>query len=158
VTAYRNIWSLCGAIDYKPISQLLITAQVKGSLYDESGYEGLDISGSLPNIEAMLKLRYSHKKFTLGMTAELYGRTRWLSVDNEKLFDESATSDVRYASFIAPTSLNLSLYGDWRVSKTCTVFAEGNNLLGDVKGLTTYRWAFYREMGASFTVGVKVQF
>ena len=158
VTADRNIWSLCGAIDYKPISQLLITAQVKGSLYDESGYEGLDLSGSLPDIEAMLKLRYSHKKFTLGMTAELYGRTRWLSVYNEKLFNESAESDVKYASFIAPTSLNLSLYGDWRVSKTCTVFVEGNNLLGDVKGLTTYRWAFYREMGASFTVGVKVQF
>ena len=158
VTADRNVWSLCGSVDYKPISQLLITAQVKGSLYDESGYEGLDLSGSLPDIEAMLRLRYSHKKFTLGMTAELYGRTRWLSVYNEKLFNESAESDVKYASFIAPTSLNLSLYGDWHINKTCTVFVEGNNLLGDVKGLTTYRWAFYREMGASFTVGVKVQF
>jgi hypothetical protein len=158
VTADRNVWSLCGSVDYKPISQLLITAQVKGSLYDEDGYDGMDLSGSLPYIEAMLRLRYSHKKFTLGMTAELYGRTRWLSVYNEKLFDESATSGVKYASFIAPTSLNLSLYGDWRVSKTCTVFVEGNNLLGDVKGLTTYRWAFYREVGASFTVGVKVQF
>ena len=156
VTADRNVWSLCGAVDYKPISQLLITAQVKGSLYDESGYEGLDLSGSLPDIEAMLRLRYSHKKFTLGMTAELYGRTRWLSVYNEKLFNESAESDVKYASFIAPTSLNLSLYGDWHINKTCTVFVEGNNLLGDV--LPTYRWAFYRELGASFTVGVKVQF
>ena len=158
VTANRNVWSLCGSVDYKPISQLLITAQVKGSLYDEDGYDGLDLSGSLPRIEAMLRLRYTHKKFTLGMSAELYGRTKWATIYNGKLFNDTAIPDVLKGTFTAPTSLDLSLYGDWHINKTCTVFAEGNNLLGDVKGLTAYRWAFYRQMGASFTVGVKLQF
>ena len=158
VTANRNIWSLCGAVDYKPISQLLITAQVKGSLYDDMAwYKGQSLAGTMPNLEAMLKVRYSHKKFALGLSAELYGPTRWLSVYNESLFNEEAPiSSEMYGIFKAPTALNLSLYADWHVSSTCTVFAEGNNLLGDV--MPTYRWAFYRDMGASFTVGVKVQF
>ena len=119
----------------------------------------LNLAGALPDVEAMLKVRYSHKKFTLGLSAELYGRTKWVSIYDEKLFNkEDTTSKEMYGIFNTPTSLNLSLYADWHINKTCTVFAEGNNLLGDVKGLATYRWAFYREMGASFTVGVKVQF
>jgi hypothetical protein len=47
-------------------------------------------------------------------------------------------------------------YGDWHINKKCTVYLEANNLLGDT--MPRYRWAYYREMGASFTVGVKVQF
>jgi hypothetical protein len=92
------------------------------------------------------------------MSAELYGRTKWATIYNGKLFNDTTIPDVLKGTFTAPTSLDLSLYADWHINKTCTVFAEGNNLLGDVKGLTAYRWAFYRQMGASFTVGVKLQF
>ncbi len=110
----------------------------------------------MPPVEALLKARYTHKKFTLGLSAELYGPTKWTYVQDYSLF--GLTTSAHTGEFCAPVSLDLSLYADWRVSKTCTVFAEGNNLLGDVNKLATYRWAFYREMGASFTVGVKVQF
>ncbi len=157
-TAKRNIWSLCGAVDYKPISELMITAQLKGSLYNNFAKLGdEDLAGAMPDIEAMLKVRYSHKKFTLGLSAELYGATVWSCVQDYSLFVPTATTPAQMVSpFKARTSLNLSAYADWRVNKTWTLFAEGNNLLGDV--LPTYRWAFYRAMGASFTVGVKVQF
>ena len=90
------------------------------------------------------------------MSAELYGATRWTSVQDYSLFMPEVTISPQIFTFKARTSLNLSAYVDWHVNNTWTVFAEGNNLLGDV--LPTYRWAFYREMGASFTVGVKVQF
>ena len=146
-SAKRNIWSLCGAVDYKPISQLLLTAQVKGSLYTTFA----EVENALPPVEAQLKVRYIHKKFTLGLSADLYGPTKWTYIRNTSIFSEEQSG-----VFEAPTSLDLSLYGDWRVGKACTLYLEGNNLLGDV--LPTYRWAFYREMGASFTVGVKVQF
>ena len=149
-SAKRNIWSLCGAVDYKPISQLLLTAEVKGSLYTNFA----NVKDALPDVEALLKARYTHKKITLGLSAELYGSTKWTYVQDYTLF--GLTEQVNTGEFNAPVSLDLSLYADWHVSKTCTVYAEGNNLLGDV--LPTYRWAFYREMGASFTVGVKVQF
>ena len=158
VTARRNVWSLCGAIDYKPISQLLITAQLKGSLYDNFAKLGdVDVAGAMPDFEASLKVRYTHKKFTLGLSAELYGATKWTCVQDYSLFVPEYSEPKQFAeAFRAPTSLNLSLYADWHISKTCTLFLEGNNLLGDV--MPTYRWAFYREMGASFTIGAKVQF
>ena len=157
-TAKRNIWSLCGAIDYKPISQLLLTAQIKGSLYDNFAKLGdYSVAGAMPDIEAMFKIRYSHKKFTLGLSAELYGATQWTCVQDYALFDlEGESTRMEPTTFNARTSLNLSAYADWHVKQTCTIFVEGNNLLGNV--LPMYRWAFYQDMGASFTVGVKVQF
>ena len=151
-SAKRNIWSLCGAVEYKPISQLLLSAEVKGSLYTNFA----SVEDAMPNVEALVKARYTHKKFTLGLSAELYGKTKWTYVQDYSLF--GLTTPAQTGEFKAPVSLNLSLYADWHVSKTCTVYAEGNNLLGDIDALSTYRWAFYREMGASFTVGVKVQF
>lgn len=158
VTARRNIWSLCGAVDYKPISQLFITAEVKGSLYDNFAKLGdVDVANAMPAIEASLNVRYTHKKFTLGMSTELYDPTKWTCVQDYSLFNPEYSGDAQVAqAFRTRTALNLNLYADWHISKTCTLFAEGNNLLGEV--LPTYRWAFYREMGASFTVGVKVQF
>ena len=151
-SASRNIWSLCGAVDYKPISQLLLTAQVKGSLYNGDA----SVEDAMPNVEALLRARYTHKKFTVGLSAELFGPTKWTCIQDYSLFWPETTMPVNSDVFRAPTSLNLSLYGDYRASKTCTVYAEVNNIVGDV--LPTYHWAFYREMGASFTVGVKLQF
>lgn len=156
-TAKRNIWSLCGVIDYRPISQLLISAQVKGILYNNYAKLGeVTLDGAMPNVEAALKMRYTHRKFTLGLSADIYGPCDWTAVRNYALFNSAYTEPTSVGRFTTPVALDLSLYADWRVSKTCTIFAEGNNLLGDV--LPTYRWAYYRELGASFTVGVKVQF
>lgn len=151
-SAKRNIWSLCGAVDYKPISQLLLTAQVKGSLYTSYA----TVKDALPPVEAMISARYIHKKFTLGLSAELYGATKWTYEQDLSLFDSIIEPTVQRGTFDAPAWLDLSLYADWHVSKTCTLFVEGNNLLGEV--MPTYRWAFYREMGTSFTIGAKVLF
>jgi endo-beta-N-acetylglucosaminidase D len=92
----------------------------------------------------------------VGLSAELYGPTKWTCIQDYSLFAPETSLSKQQGVFTAPTSFNLSLYGDYHVNKTCTVYAEVNNVLGDV--LPTYRWAFYREMGASFTVGVKLQF
>ena len=148
VSADRNIWSLCGVVDYKPISQLLLTAQVKGSLY--SNYS--KVESAMPDFEAMLKARYTHKKFTVGLSADMRSKTYWTCVQDSSIFGGSSKS----FSFEAPFWVGLNVYADWHVNKTCTVYVEGNNLLGDA--MPTYRWAFYREMGASFTVGAKIQF
>ena len=157
ISARRNVWSLCGAIDYRPISQLLITAQVKGSLYDNFAMLGdVQLGGAMPDYEAMLRVRYNHKKFTLGLSAEICGKTQWTTVFDERLFVEGSTAEAKIGRFTAPTALDLSLYADYKVNKTWTVFLQGNNLVGDV--MPTYNWAFYREVGAGFLVGLKVQF
>ena len=163
VTANRNIWSLCAAIDYRPISQLLISAQVSGSLYNNKAttditigdrVETVNLAGGMPDYEALLKVQYNHSKFSVGMNAELCGPIRWTAVQNDALFTGGRAQGI--SEFKSPIALDLSVYGDYRINKTCMIYLEGNNLLGDV--LPTYRWAFYRELGASFTVGVKVQF
>ena len=151
-SANRNVWSLCGAVDYKPISQLLLTAQIKGSLYTNFS----NVKDAAPPVEAMLSARYSHKKFTVGLSAELYGATTWTYVQDLSLFGLSAEPSVVQGVFNAPAWIDLSLYADWHVRKTCAVFLEANNLLGEV--MPKYRWAVYREMGTSFTIGAKVQF
>ena len=152
-SANRNVWSLCGAVDYKPISQLLLTAQVKGSLYSNfAKFDDVTLEGAMPDFEALLKARYTHKKFTVGLSADLRSKTKWSCVQSSSILGDSD----RAFTFETPFWVGLNLYADWHVSKTCTVYAEGDNLLGDL--MPTYRWAFYREMGASFTVGVKVQF
>ena len=156
-SAKRNVWSLCGAVDYKPISQLLLTAQVKYAFYqDYAKIDDSSIAGAMPNLEAQLKARYSHKKFTFGATIDFKSRAEWSRVYDASLFGGTATAQLLPDLFVAPAWVGLNLYADWHVSKTCTIYAEGDNLLGDV--MPTYRWAYYREMGASFVVGVKIQF
>jgi hypothetical protein len=101
-------------------------------------------------------VRYNHKKFTLGLSAEVYGKTHWTTVFDEKLFVEGSNAETKIGRFTAPTALDLSLYADYKMNKTWTLFLQGNNLVGDV--MPTHRWAYYREVGAGFVVGVKVQF
>jgi hypothetical protein len=54
----------------------------------------------------------------------------------------------------APAAVDLSLMAEWHASSACTVFVEGHNLAN----MDIYRWIYYREQGASFLAGVKVQF
>jgi hypothetical protein len=130
----------------------LITAQVKGSLYTNFA----TVQDALPPVEALVRVRYTHKKFTLGLSAELYGTTKWTTVRDKSLFDANVTTPAQSFVINVPAWVDLSFYGDWHINKKCTVYLEANNLLGDT--MPRYRWAYYREMGASFTVGVKVQF
>lgn len=150
--ARRNIWSLCAAVDYKPISQLLLTAEVKGSLY--TNFTDRLVADALPPVEALLSVRYTHKKFTVGAKANLYGTTKWTSSYSEQLFDPTSTAVPKTYIVTVPAVVDLGLYVDWQVGRGCTIYAEGNNLLN----MPMYHWVFYREMGASFTAGVKVQF
>jgi hypothetical protein len=149
-SAKRNVWSLCAAVDYKPISQLLLTASIKGSLYNNFA----TVVDALPPVEAMLKVRYTHKHFTLGASAELYGTTKWSYIHDAHLMNADAPSYVTREIRTVGAFVDVNLFAEWHLSRACTLFIEGNNLAN----MKAERWAFYREMGASFTVGAKVQF
>ncbi len=146
----RNVWSLCAAVDYKPISQLLLTASIKGSLYNNFA----TVADALPPVEALLKVRYTNKRFTLGASAELYGTTKWSYIHDAHLLNADAPSYITRETRTVDAFVDVSLFAEWHLSRACTLFIEGNNLAN----MPTERWAFYREMGASFTVGAKVQF
>ena len=148
--ADREIWSLCASIDYKPISQLLITAQIKGSLYGNHA----KVNDAMPPVEGLVKVRYTHKRFAVGARAELIGTTSWSCFRYEQLFDAASEAQPIFYVMKAPAAVDLGLFFEARVTNGCTIFVEGNNLAN----MDIYRLAYYREQGASFTAGVKMQF
>lgn len=149
-TARLDTWSVNAAVEYKPISSLLITASAKGMLYKK--YANVEIAR--PNLEADLAVRYVHRKFAVGLNAALVSSTKWSVVTSDSQ-STTAAHDISTATVKRfGTYVDLGLSADWFVSKQCTLFIEGRNLTNS----NIYRWAFYREYGIGCLVGFKVQF
>lgn len=149
-TARLDTYSLNAAVEYKPISSLFVAANVKGMIHKKYS----DIEVARPALEADVALRYTHRKFAVGVNAALVSSTKWSVVSsNEQSTTASHNlSDITTKSF--GTYVDLSLSADWFVSKQCTLFIEGRNLANS----DIYRWAFYREYGVGCLLGFKVQF
>ena len=75
----------------------------------------------------------------------MQGVSKWTSID-------SALGE-KYVVGV-PATVDVGLTFDWYASKRCTVFVEGRNLAN----MNIYKWLYYREYGANFTAGVKLQF
>ncbi len=150
--ARENIWSVNAELDYKPVSQLLLSMQVRGLIYTNFS----TVNSAHPPVEAKLRLRYTHKKFAIGASAELQGVSKWTCINNPVFVGRSDDENAALErdTVTVPASVDVGLTFDWYVSDKCTVFVEGNNLAN----MNIYRWVYYREYGANFTAGVKVQF
>lgn len=150
--ARENVWSVNAELDYKPVSQLLLSMQVRGLIYTNFS----TVNSAHPPVEAKLRLRYTHKKFAIGASAELQGVSKWTCINNPVFVGRSDDENVALErdTVTVPASVDVGLTFDWYVSDKCTVFVEGNNLAN----MNIYRWVYYREYGANFTAGVKVQF
>ena len=138
----QRVMSLEASLEYKPISQLYISAAVKAMKYTVP--ESVTVENCKPAVLGNMGIRYTHKKFAIGTTAELVGATRW-SVGTE--VENSAV--VTY-----PTYIDLDVTFDWFISNQCTLYVEGRNLTNS----KIYHWALYKEYGAGGIVGVKIQF
>ncbi|MBP3533568.1 MAG: hypothetical protein J6J75_04610 [Alistipes sp.] len=150
--ARENVWSVNAELDYKPVSQLLLSMQVRGLIYTNFS----TVNSAHPPVEAKLRLRYTHKKFAIGASAELQGVSKWTCINNPVFVGRSDEENAALErdTVTVPASVDVGLTFDWYVSDKCTVFVEGNNLAN----MNIYRWVYYREYGANFTAGVKVQF
>ena len=137
VAARENIWSLVASFEYKPISQLYISAAAKGQVYNVKGE--LNVANCKPSMLGELNIRYTHRKFVVGASAELVGKRTWTV----------AESVVSY-----PTYVDLGLTLDLFLNRQCTLYIEGRNLAN----AQIYRWALYKEYGIGGLVGIKVQF
>lgn len=150
--ARENVWSVNAELDYKPVSQLLLSMQVRGLIYTNFS----TVNSAHPPVEAKLRLRYTHKKFAIGASAELQGVSKWTCISNPVFVGSSDDENAALErdTVTVPASVDVGLTFDWYVSDKCTVFVEGNNLAN----MNIYRWVYYREYGANFTAGVKIQF
>ena len=126
--------------------------QVRGLIYTNFS----TVNSAHPPVEAKLRLRYTHKKFAIGASAELQGVSKWTCINNPVFVGRSDDENAALErdTVTVPASVDVGLTFDWYVSDKCTVFVEGNNLAN----MNIYRWVYYREYGANFTAGVKVQF
>ncbi len=148
--ARRNVFSINGAVEYKPVTSVALGAQVKGMLYTTFA----TVENARPNIEATFSVRYTHPKFSIGASADLVGASKWTAITNYGSGETFRAIVDANQSVRVPATVDVGVNLDWYVSEKCTIFAEGGNLAN----MNIYRWAFYREYGANFTVGVKMQF
>jgi len=150
--ARENIWSVNAEVDYKPVSQLLLSMQVRGLIHTNFS----TVNSAQPPVEAKIRLRYTHKKFAVGASAELLGVSKWTCIYTPAFVGRSddENAPLERNTVTVPASVDVGLTFDWYVSDKCTVFVEGNNLAN----MNIYRWVYYREYGANFTAGVKIQF
>ncbi len=153
-TARQTAFSLHGEMEWRPITSLLLNMGLHGYIYDnESVYKSGD-----PSFRGDLAIRYTGKKFTLGVSALLQSAREW-SMEDRRIFsteiDESlpATAPVR-STFETPFSIDLRVNFEWKVSSTVGIFAEGRNLLNR----RLYEIPWYPEYGIHFTAGVKLNF
>ena len=143
-TNAQNVFSLNASVEYKPLSSLLLSAGFKGMIYDNHG----NFESGKPNFIANLAIRYTHRKFAVGATAEAIGSRSWSFVDT-KAAEVGSPESYKY-----PACVDLGLIFDWFVAKQCTLYIEGRNLAN----AKIYDWALYRRLGAGAVVGIKVQF
>lgn len=148
--ARRNICSINASVEYKPISSLIVEARVRGMIYTTFA----TVENAMPSIEARLALRYTHRKFALGASADLVGSSRWTSILKYRPGQDFQAMVAINPGVKVPTSVDVGVTADWFASDRCTVFIEGRNLAN----MNIYRWAYYREYGIHFTAGVKIQF
>ena len=148
--ARRNVCSINASIEYKPISSLVIEGQVRGMIYTTFA----TVENALPAVEARLALRYNHRRFAIGASADLVGSSRWTSILKYRPGQDFKTLVATNPGVKVPMTVDVGLNFDWFVNDKCTVFVEGRNLAN----MNIYRWAYYREYGVHFTAGVKVQF
>ena len=143
-----TVWSINAALEYKPLSTLYFALKAKGMAY--KGAAENVIANHRPSFEGEFNARYTHKKFAVGASARLVGKTHWSVFVNPNA-EQSAEQfeTVEYKPYV-----DLGLTFDWFVGKRCTLYVEGRNLAN----AKIYHWALYKEYGIGALAGVKVQF
>ena len=140
-----NVWSVNGELEYKPLSMLYFSVKAKGMVYNEREEE-VGIVNYRPSFEGEFNARYTHKKFAVGTSAVVVGKTQWSVRSNDPL---PTFETVEYKPCV-----DLGLTFDWFVGKQCTLYLEGRNLAN----AKIYNWALYKQYGIGALAGIKVQF
>lgn len=177
----QTVASINVEVEYKPISRLHFSLGLHACQYRDTEdlewcydpakavCERRSWGNGEPAFRADAGMRYRGRKISFGIRADMQSVRSW-SVwrpwssstgggSSVQQWVGSATGTVSTQEyyppmFRVPFTVDLCADFDWHVSNRVTIFAEGRNLCNS--GL--YRWAFFPELGANFTAGVKIQF
>ena len=133
-------------------------AELKAGVYVWENYG--DYYANRPNLDALLGLRYLHRKFTVGVTAEYRGGIKWMTLQNatedEELYAVANPEKLKPAFGYTKTDATflLGVKAEYRINDRWSVYAEGRN----VTGSRVYEWLNYYRDTAEGIVGVKMSF
>ena len=143
VTDRQTETSFNAEIEFRPVSALKFSLGAHGYLYNDE----TDLENGAPSFAGNLGVAYEGRKVSFGVKALMQSVRRW-----------SVASDMEGTSydavFEAPFAVDLRVNFDWKVSGRVTLFAEGRNLINR----RLYEYAWYPELGANFTAGIKANF
>lgn len=140
----QTVTSFHGEAEFHPVSSLRMELGIHGYLYND----GSDFQNGAPAFEGNFSIRYAVKQVSFGVSVAGQTARKWTLLYTDTLGAEGKDT------FKAHATLNLKASFDWKVSRLVGIFAEGDNLLNH----RLYRYPWYPEYGANFTVGVKLAF
>lgn len=149
--AYQHTLRLDGGFMLRPAGWL--EAELKAGVYVWENYD--DFYSNRPNFDATLGVRYLHRKFTAGVTAEYRGGIKWMTLmqyGQETLAETAVENAFGYVKTDA--TFTLGLQAEYRINDRWRVYAEGRNLTGS----KVYEWLNYYRDTAEGIVGVKMSF
>lgn len=153
MTARRDVLTLNLELEYSPTSPLTLSAGVRGRIFkDYAEIADYEIGGGESPVDGFLKVRYKHRKFSVGAYAKASGATEWCNIvygvdENDPTVYEK--KNERFGGYV-----DLGVNFEMTVKEGCSVFLEGANLAN----MKIYHFAHYREQGIRCTAGVKLTF
>ena len=154
--AYQHSLRLDGGIMLRPAGWF--ETDLKAGVYVWENYG--DYYANRPNFDASLGLRYLHRKFTVGVTAEYRGGIKWMTLQNategEELYAIANPEELKPTFGYTKTDATflLGVKAEYRINDRWSVYAEGRNLTGS----KVYEWLNYYRDTAEGIVGVKMSF
>ncbi len=152
--ARRTVTSVNAECEFRPIPELLMGLDAHLYIYNHdakdyyfSETERSQLEGGEPLFRGNFSLRYENDRLVAGMGLGMESRRTWSAV-------AYGGDTTMFYDFEAPFALDLNLLFEWKLSHRLHLFAEGRNLADR----SIYRTAWYRDRGASFIMGAKLNF
>ncbi len=138
--------SINGEMEFRPVAALRMSLGVHGYFYNDEVRYG----NGAPAFRGDFAIRYEGRKVAFGVGVGLQSSRSWT------LYRVDAPDGVptKAGTVEVPFGADLRARLDWMVSRRVALFAEGRNLANR----PLYEFAGYREYGAHFTAGVKLNF
>ncbi len=152
----RHNYSTAGLdIGWKIARDFMFDFSIQGYIHGGSAYlYDHRLSCGLPSLKSKLSLKYEHRSFTIGASAALLSSRYWTNLSIVRLNNIEQTTQFVFSNYHVPVTVDISIYGEVKLSRAVDLFVEGRNLAN--AGL--YDWANYPLRGVGFTAGVKMQF
>ena len=158
VAARANTVSVGLELDYRPVDDLILSAGVHARFFkDFAELNGVEMANGKSPFDAYFKLRYKHRKFSVGASAKFCSAADWTSVEpvGDMTFDSFDETTPMYTHNVRmPSYVDLGVDFEWKINSDWRVFVEGTNLAN----MKIYNWAYFREQGIRCTAGFKFTF